>query len=42
MVRFALNSWQRESVKHETFKFHPGSQNRDEIMVTFPELKTFN
>ena len=42
VVCFALNSWRRESVKHETFEFHPGSGNRDEIMVSFPELKTFN
>ena len=34
VVCFALNSWRRES--------HCGSGNRDEIMVSFPELKTFN
>ena len=42
VVCFALNSWRRESVKHETFEFHCGSGNRDEIMVSFPALKTFN
>ena len=42
MVRFALNSWRRESVKHDMFEFHPGSGNRDEIRISFPELKTFN
>ena len=42
VVCFALNSWRRESVKHQTFEFHCGSGNRDEIMVSFPELKTFN
>ena len=29
-------------IKHDTFEFHPGSGNRDEIMISFPELKTFN
>ena len=42
MVCFALNSWRRESVEHETFEFHLGSGNRDKIMVSFPKLKTFN
>ena len=42
VVCFALNSWRRESVKHKTFEFHCGSGNRDEIMVSFSELKTFN
>ena len=42
VVCFALNSWRRESVKHETFEFHRGSGNRDEVMASFPELKTFN
>ena len=29
-------------IQHDTFEFHPGSGNRDEIMISFPELKTFN
>ena len=38
VVCFALNSWRRESVKHETFEFHRGSGNRDEVMVSFENI----
>ena len=39
VVCFALNSWRRESVKHERFESHPGFGNRDEIIVSFPETE---
>ena len=28
--------------KQDTFEFHPGSGNQDEIIISFPELKTFH